>query len=58
MESLEMKSDFWANKTVALTGHTGFKGGWLAHFLFSLGAKVYGFSLPPSKQTNFMKRLK
>jgi CDP-glucose 4,6-dehydratase len=35
------------NKTIFLTGHTGFKGSWLALWLHSLGAKVYGYSLPP-----------
>jgi CDP-glucose 4,6-dehydratase len=34
-------------KTVWLSGHTGFKGSWLAHWLLELGAKVHGFSLPP-----------
>lgn len=35
------------NKTVWLSGHTGFKGSWLAHWLLELGARVHGFSLPP-----------
>ena len=38
---------FWAGRRVLLTGHTGFKGGWLALWLQRLGAKVYGFALPP-----------
>ena len=38
---------FWAGKTVFLTGHTGFKGGWLSLWLQALGAKVVGYSLPP-----------
>lgn len=40
-------SGFWNGKTVLLTGHTGFKGGWLSLWLQSLGAKVIGYSLPP-----------
>lgn len=36
----------WTNKRVFLTGHTGFKGGWLSIWLTALGAKVTGFSLP------------
>ncbi len=36
----------WSNKRIFLTGHTGFKGGWLSVWLNSLGAKVTGFSLP------------
>ena len=39
---------FWAGKRVLLTGHTGFKGAWLALWLFRLGAKVFGISLPPA----------
>jgi CDP-glucose 4,6-dehydratase len=41
-----LTSEFWAGKKVFLTGHTGFKGSWLALWLFSLGAKVTGFALP------------
>ena len=37
----------FAGKTVLLTGHTGFKGGWLALVLDALGAKVVGVSLEP-----------
>lgn len=43
---------FWQNKRVLLTGHTGFKGSWLALWLFRLGAKVTGISLPPSTLPN------
>ena len=42
-----MSNSFWAGKTVFLTGHTGFKGGWLSLWLQSLGARVVGYSLPP-----------
>lgn len=37
----------WHKVPVLLTGHTGFKGGWLTHWLGMLGAEVHGFSLPP-----------
>jgi CDP-glucose 4,6-dehydratase len=37
--------DFWRGRTVLLTGHTGFKGAWLALWLQSLGARVSGFAL-------------
>lgn len=40
-------SDFWNNKKVFVTGHTGFKGSWLCLWLHSLGAKVTGYSLKP-----------
>jgi CDP-glucose 4,6-dehydratase len=36
--------DFWRERSVLLTGHTGFKGAWLALWLQSLGARVTGFS--------------
>jgi CDP-glucose 4,6-dehydratase len=38
---------FWAGKRVLLTGHTGFKGSWLALWLRRLGANVVGIGLPP-----------
>lgn len=44
-----MDEKFWKGRSVFLTGHTGFKGGWLALWLHHLGAKVHGYSLnPPS----------
>lgn len=43
-------------KRVWLSGHTGFKGGWLAVWLTDMGAKVTGFSLAP--QTPFFSQLK
>jgi len=39
---------FWAGKRVLVTGHTGFKGGWLAVWLERMGAKVVGIALPPA----------
>ncbi|MDD2741899.1 MAG: CDP-glucose 4,6-dehydratase [Rhodocyclaceae bacterium] len=42
-----MIEQFWQEKRVFLTGHTGFKGGWLALWLKKLGADVTGFALPP-----------
>jgi CDP-glucose 4,6-dehydratase len=38
---------FWEGKRVFITGHTGFKGGWMSLWLSLLGARVRGFSLPP-----------
>jgi CDP-glucose 4,6-dehydratase len=40
-------ADFWAGRRVLLTGHTGFKGSWLALWLARLGARVHGLALPP-----------
>jgi len=39
-------SEFYENKRILITGDTGFKGSWLALWLNSLGAKVYGYALP------------
>jgi CDP-glucose 4,6-dehydratase len=44
--------DFYPGKRVLVTGHTGFKGGWLTIWLKLLGAEVIGFSLPPETQPN------
>lgn len=38
---------FWSGRRVAVTGHTGFKGAWLATWLGELGAEVTGLALPP-----------
>ncbi|MGQ0665450.1 MAG: CDP-glucose 4,6-dehydratase [Nitrospiraceae bacterium] len=37
----------WQGRSVLVTGHTGFKGGWLALWLHQLGAKVHGYALNP-----------
>lgn len=37
----------WRGRRVLVTGHTGFKGGWLSLWLHALGAEVTGFALPP-----------
>lgn len=42
-----MHADFWNGKRVLITGHTGFKGSWLALWLQSLGAEVSGLALAP-----------
>lgn len=47
-----MDLEFWKGKTVFLTGHTGFKGGWLSLWLRRLGANVIGYSLLPPTQVN------
>lgn len=45
MENL-VNPDFWEGRKVFLTGHTGFKGSWLALWLVEMGAEVTGFALP------------
>jgi len=49
-----MSFQIFQHKTVLITGHTGFKGSWLAVWLETLGAKVVGVALePPSKPSHF-----
>lgn len=45
-----MMPGFWQEKAVLVTGHTGFKGGWLSLWLQRLGARVHGYSLPAATQ--------
>lgn len=42
-----VNASFWRGRRVFLTGHTGFKGSWLALWLQHLGAEVTGYALPP-----------
>lgn len=42
----------WSGRRVFVTGHTGFKGGWLSLWLHQLGARVFGYSLPPESEPN------
>lgn len=48
-----MNRNFWKGKRVFLTGHTGFKGGWLALWLSDMGAHVYGYALKPPTSPSF-----
>lgn len=50
MEAVAMtvlNSHYWSGRRVLLTGHTGFKGSWLALWLLELGAEVYGLAMAP-----------
>ena len=49
--------EFWAGKRVLLTGHTGFKGSWLALWLTQLGAQVTGVGLEPDTHPNLFGQL-
>ena len=44
--------DFYRNKRVFVTGHTGFKGSWLCRILVQAGAEVTGYSLPAPTEPN------
>jgi CDP-glucose 4,6-dehydratase len=52
MQSAVIDPFFWHGKKVFLTGHTGFKGGWLSLWLSSMGAKVTGYALAPNTESN------
>jgi len=52
---MERFSNFYKDKTVLVTGHTGFKGSWLSIWLNELGANVVGYGLDPySEKDNFV----
>ncbi len=53
MENLEVNTQFWHGKKVFITGHTGFKGGWLSLWLQTLGAKVYRIFAAGADRTQF-----
>jgi CDP-glucose 4,6-dehydratase len=53
MENLGLTADCWRGRRVFLTGHTGFKGGWLALWLARLGARVHGYALDPATTPDF-----
>lgn len=52
MENL-VSDSFWRGRRVFLTGHTGFKGSWLALWLHRMGAEVTGYSLPATEVSMF-----
>lgn len=49
---MEVNPDFWQNKRIFLTGHTGFKGGWLSLWLQAMGSEVHGYALNPPNEPN------
>lgn len=54
MEGMVSDPSFWRGRRVLVTGHTGFKGGWLSLWLQQLGALVTGYALdPPTKPSLF-----
>ena len=53
-----MFNNIYKNKKVFLTGHTGFKGSWLALWLQSLGTEVLGYALEPNTKPSMYEVLK
>ena len=56
--SNKINSNFWKNKKVFVTGHTGFKGSWLCIILNLLGAKITGYALKPKSSPNLFNLAK
>lgn len=54
---MTVNADFWNGRKVLLTGHTGFKGAWLALWLHKLGARVTGVALPPEGERSLFEQL-
>ena len=52
-----MYNDIYKNKKVLITGHSGFKGGWLTLWLKFLGADVLGYSLEPNTNPSIFEEL-
>lgn len=44
----KVNPNFWSGRRVLLTGHTGFKGSWLALWLLEMGAELHGLALEPN----------
>lgn len=58
LENMDMTSkEFWRGRRVLITGHTGFKGAWLAFLLAERGASVFGFALPPEEPLSLYQQL-
>lgn len=56
MELINSFKDFFEDKKIFITGHTGFIGSWLSIWLIELGANVFGYALPPrTNEDNFVK---
>ncbi len=53
--SLRIEPAFWSGKRVFLTGHTGFKGSWMLHWLHMLGAVTRGYALAPDTQPSMFE---
>ena len=51
-----LNRSFWKGRHVFLTGHTGFKGGWLSLWLHALGAEVTGYALAPPTQPSLFEQ--
>jgi CDP-glucose 4,6-dehydratase len=55
---MKLNKKFWNKKKILVTGHTGFKGGWLLTILNYLGSEVSGYALNPQGKNNFFNSTK
>ncbi len=53
-----INKQFWKKKNILITGHTGFKGGWLSVLLNLLESNIYGYALNPVGRNNFFNSVK
>jgi CDP-glucose 4,6-dehydratase len=58
LEDMEVTEQFWREKRVLLTGHTGFKGSWLSLWLQQMGALVTGYALQPPTNPSLFEAAK
>ena len=58
MEGMVIMLEFYKNKKILITGHTGFKGSWLCKILSMAGADVIGVSLEPENDISLYNILK
>lgn len=54
----KLNKNFWNKKKILITGHTGFKGGWLSLILKSLNCDISGYALNPKGKYNFFNTVK
>jgi len=55
LENMVSVTSFWRDRVVLITGHTGFKGSWLALWLQKLGAHVHGYAIDPPTQPSLFE---
>jgi CDP-glucose 4,6-dehydratase len=53
-----LSAEFWNGRKVFITGHTGFKGSWLALWLDAMGADTTGYALDPPTQPSLYEQAK
>ena len=56
VEDVVVNVAFWRDRSVFITGHTGFKGSWLSIWLQEAGARVHGYALQPPTQPSLDRK--